>query len=162
MINHLKTEDWALLTCLLCGALLCTALFMEYFLGLAPCPLCMMQRIWLALVGLVAYLGLCHNPRWGIYPLVCGLCAVIGAAFSVRQLWLQSLPPEQAPSCGAPMSFLIETGNFGQLLTAMTSGTGDCASVSWSMLGLSIPGWLLLFFIMLAGCCVMQLRRGLG
>jgi disulfide bond formation protein DsbB len=60
------------------------------------------------------------------------------------------------------MSFLIETGNFGQLLTAMTSGTGDCASVSWSMLGLSIPGWLLLFFIVLAGCCVMQLRRGLG
>ena len=30
---------------------------------LSPCPLCMMQRIWLALTALFAYASLAHNPR---------------------------------------------------------------------------------------------------
>ena len=75
-------QQWAVITCTIAGALLCTALFMEHVMGLAPCPLCMMQRLWVAMVGIIAYVGLLHNPRWGIYPLFGCVAAVIGGGFS--------------------------------------------------------------------------------
>ena len=78
MINRLKTEQWATWVCLGAGGILCVGLLIEFALGLDPCPLCMMQRIWFALTGIVAWIGLSHNPRWGIYPLVSALCALVG------------------------------------------------------------------------------------
>ena len=78
MRNSLRTEQWATWICLGAGGILCIGLLVEFALGLAPCPLCMMQRIWFALTGIVAWIGLYHNPRWGIYPLVSALCALVG------------------------------------------------------------------------------------
>ena len=78
MINAVNTERWAALICIGAGGILCVGLLLEFALGLDPCPLCMMQRIWFALTGIVALIGLAHNPRWGIYPLVSALCAVVG------------------------------------------------------------------------------------
>ena len=88
MLPTWKADHWALAVCITAGALLCIALIMEHALFLAPCPLCMMQRIWLALTGLLAYASLAHNPRWGIYPLLGAISAIIGAGFSIRQLGL--------------------------------------------------------------------------
>ena len=81
MLESWKSEQWALAICILSGGLLCIGLVMEHAMGLSPCPLCMMQRIWLALVGLTAYASLAHSPRWGIYPLVGGVFAIIGSGF---------------------------------------------------------------------------------
>ena len=156
-----RTEAWAIVVCLASGALLCIALFMELVLGLTPCPMCMMQRIWLALCGIIASISLAHNPRLGIYPLLAGICAAVGASFSFRQLQLQSLPADQVPSCGPSLDYMIQAFPLSEVLTAMTQGTGDCAAVSWSLLGLSIPGWLFLFFLALIGGCIMQFRQGL-
>ena len=125
MKNSLKTELWATWICLGAGGILCVGLLVEFALGLAPCPLCMMQRIWFALTGIVAWIGLTHNPRWGIYPLVSALCAMVGGGFAIRQLWLQSLPADQVPSCGPDLSYMIDAFPLGDLLAAMTSGTGD-------------------------------------
>ncbi|MDP6186123.1 MAG: disulfide bond formation protein B, partial [Pseudomonadales bacterium] len=129
--------------------------------GLAPCPLCMMQRIWFALTGIVAWIGLSHNPRWGIYPLVSALCAMVGGGFAIRQLWLQSLPADQVPSCGPDLSYMIDAFPLGDLLVAMTSGTGDCAVVHDVIPLMSIAGWSLLGFSLLLFASVMQLRQSL-
>lgn len=166
MQNILKTEEWAALVCLGAGGVLCIGLVLEFALGLAPCPLCMMQRIWFTLTGVVALIGLSHNPRWGIYPLLSAVCASIGAAFALRQLWLQSLPADQVPSCGPDLSYMIEDvlvydAPLGQLLSAMTSGTGDCAATYDVIPLMSIPGWALLGFALLAFASVMQLRQSL-
>jgi disulfide bond formation protein DsbB len=134
MLESWKSEQWALAICILSGGLLCIGLVMEHAMGLSPCPLCMMQRIWLALVGLTAYASLAHSPRWGIYPLVGGVFAIIGSGFSLRQIWLQNLPKDQVPSCGPDLAYMIESFPLSDLLAAMTSGTGDCAEVSWSLL----------------------------
>ena len=139
------------------GALLGGALFMEHVIGLAPCPLCLMQRIWVMIVGAIALVGLAHSPRILIYPLLSVLAALTGAGFSIRQLYLQSLPPDQVPACGAPLDYLLE-GPLADLLREMTMGSGDCAEVSWSLFGVSIPGWTLLGFLVLAGLAVLQCR----
>lgn len=161
MRNMRETEQWGALVCLGAGGILCVGLVVEFALGLAPCPLCMMQRIWFALAGVVALIGLTHNPRWGIYPLLSALCAGIGGGFAIRQLWLQSLPADQVPSCGPDLSYMIDAFPLGELLTAMTSGTGDCAAVYDVIPLMSIAGWALLGFIILFAASVMQLRQGL-
>ena len=139
------------------GAMLGGALFMEHVMGLAPCPLCLMQRIWVMIVGAIALAGLTHNPRILIYPLLSFLAALIGAGFSIRQLYLQSLPADQVPACGAPLDYLLD-GPLADLLREMTMGSGDCAEVSWSLLGISLPGWALLGFLVMAGLAALQWR----
>ena len=161
MRNSLRTEQWATWICLGAGGILCIGLLVEFALGLAPCPLCMMQRIWFALTGIVAWIGLYHNPRWGIYPLVSALCALVGGGFAIRQLWLQSLPSDQVPSCGPDLSYMIDAFPLGDLLAAMTSGTGDCAVVHDVIPLMSIAGWALIGFSLLFFASVMQLRQSL-
>ena len=161
MKNSLKTEQWATWICLGAGGILCIGLLVEFALGLAPCPLCMMQRIWFALTGIVAWIGLSHNPRWGIYPLVSALCAMVGGGFAIRQLWLQSLPADQVPSCGPDLSYMVDAFPLGDLLVAMTSGTGDCAVIHDVIPLMSIAGWSLLGFSLLLFASVMQLRQSL-
>jgi len=153
-------QQWAVVTCFLSGGMLCIALHMEFIMGLAPCPLCMMQRFWMALTGLVAYISLLHNPRWGIYPVLGIGTALTGAYFSGKQLWLQSLPEDKVPACGPDLQYMLDSFPLSDVWVAMTAGTGDCAKVAWSLLGISIPGWTLLGFALLTVCLVLQLRQG--
>jgi disulfide bond formation protein DsbB len=160
LLNRARSEDLAIVILGLSGALLFGALVMEHLFAMAPCPLCLMQRVWFLAAGLFAVIGLLHDPRWGIYPLLTLISSLAGAGFAIRQLYLQSLPAGQAPACGAPVDYLISQSRFGELLSAMTSGTGDCATVTWQFLGISLPGWALLGFAALALLAVLQLRAG--
>jgi disulfide bond formation protein DsbB len=86
---------------------------------------------------------------------------MVGGGFAIRQLWLQSLPADQVPSCGPDLSYMIEAFPLGDLLAAMTSGTGDCAVVYDVIPLMSIAGWSLFGFSLLLFASVMQLRQSL-
>jgi disulfide bond formation protein DsbB len=152
------SEALALCALALCGALVASAQVMEHAFGYVPCPLCLMQRAWLLLAGLCTAAGLMHDPRWGIYPLLTAGSALAGGGFAIRQLWLQSLPPDQVPDCGAPIDYQIQNFPMLDVLRAMTQGTGDCAKVDWSFLGLSFAGWSLVGFVLIVAVAVAQLR----
>jgi disulfide bond formation protein DsbB len=139
-------------SCLLAGALV-----MEHLFDMDPCPLCLMQRVWFAIAGLISLTALLHSPRWGIYPLLTLLAAVIGAGFSIRQLYLQSLPEDQVPACGPDMTYMLENFPLSDVLAAMTRGTGSCAEVAWQF-GLTIPGWALVGFAAIAVLAMVQFR----
>ena len=115
-----------------------------------------MQRLWFLIAGLVAYAGLAHNPRWGIYPLLTISAALAGGAFAVRQLWLQTLPADQVPAC-VDLGRLLEFGMFSDALSAMVSGTGDCAAEP-PFLGVPIPLWSLAGFAAIVVAAVQQWR----
>lgn len=153
-------EATAITLLALTGGLLSAALVMEYAFGMAPCPLCLMQRIWFFLAGAFAFAGLMHNPRWGIYPLCSMLAALVGGGFAIRQLYLQNLPADQVPACGPDMAYMLEAFPLSEVLMAMTRGTGACADVVWGFLGLSIPGWSLVAFIGIVALAGAQLRAG--
>ena len=127
-----------------CLALLGTAYYMEYALGLEPCPMCIIQRIAVALAGLAALIGLIHNQ----YPKV--YFSAGGAASATRHLYLQSLPADQVPTCGPDLAYLIDKSYFADALSMLFIGDGNCAEVLWSLLGISIPGWVLI-------CCTLIL-----
>ncbi|MGE0621808.1 MAG: disulfide bond formation protein B [Pseudomonadales bacterium] len=155
-----RTEAMAALIVAVTGGLLGGAIIMEHAFGLDPCPLCLMQRVWFAFAGLISFVALLHSTRWGIYPLLTILAAMVGGGFSIRQLYLQSLPPEAVPACGPDMTYMLENFPLADVLAAMTRGTGDCAAVAWQF-GLTIPGWALVGFVGIVVLGVLWLRAGL-
>lgn len=124
--------------------------YFEYAMGLQPCPLCVMQRICVfVLLGLMG-LSLRTLKKAHIVSFMQFLVACAGLYFSLRQLWLQSLPPEQAPACMPGLDVLIQYFPWQAIAKALFWGAGDCAEVKWTMFGISMPGWTAMYFLFMA------------
>ncbi len=151
-----------LLGFLVCAGLIGWALWLQYGLGLEPCPLCMFQRIAVVAVGLVFLVAFIHNPRAGGaagYATLAVLFAGIGAAFAPRQVWLQALPKDQVPACGMGISYMLETMPFADVLAKVIEGSGECAEKGWEFWGLAIAGWTFVFFVTMALAAIALVRR---
>lgn len=145
-----------------CLGLILTGLYMQHVMGLAPCALCVTQRIFIIAVGVIALLAFIHNPNTKgrrIYASIGALLAVGGGYFSSHHMWLQSLPADEAPACGPGLEYILETFPLQEALTVLLRGDGDCAEVVWSFLGLSIAGWTLVAFTGLLLINLWQLLR---
>ncbi len=137
---------------LVCAALLAYALYAQFHLGLEPCPLCIFQRIGIALTGLVFLLAALHHPRGGgrtVYAVLIALAALATAALAGRHLYVQSLPPGTLPSCGAPLAMLLKFTPLFELIKKVLTGSGECGEVNWRFLGLAMPAWVLLWALAL-------------
>jgi disulfide bond formation protein DsbB len=87
--------------------------------------------------------------------------ALIGIWLSGRQLWLQSLPEDKVPACGPDIYFIMERLPFSESLQSMLFGSGSCAEVQWTLIGISIPGWTFIFFLLILIASVwLMLFRG--
>ena len=130
--------------------LIIVALFFEHMLLLEPCLLCYAQRACVYLVIFLSLVGFLHkNQSLIIFRTYIGLVITIivcGILLSIRQLYLQNLPPELVPSCGPDIDYLFETLPVLEVFMLAIRGDGNCAEVLWSFLGISIPGWLLIAF----------------
>lgn len=144
-----------------CTAATLTALYLQYFMAMEPCPLCMSQRIFIVLVGVVALVAFLHHPAQRgrrIYAVIGLLLALTGSYFSSRQLWLQSLPPELVPACGPSLSYMFDVFPFMEVLKTMLQGDGNCAEID-RLFGVSLPLWTLLAFIACAVANIFQALR---
>jgi len=138
----------------LCAALIGSALYSQTHLGLEPCPLCIFQRIGIALLGLVFLAAAVHDPRdWGryLYAVAIGLTALATLLVAARHVYVQSLPPGSLPSCGAPLSVLLQFTPVWQVVRKVLTGSGECSEVNWRFLGLAMPAWVLIWALLLAG-----------
>lgn len=149
---------------LICLVGLGFAYYAQFYLGLEPCPLCIFQRLALSGLGLVFLLAAVHNPRdWGAkgYGVLIGLSAAVGGGIAARHVWLQHLPPEETPRCGPGLDYMLQTMPLNETLREVLTGSGECATVDWTLLGLSMPHWTLLLFLGLGVVGVMgNWRRG--
>lgn len=138
---------------LACAGLMAYALYAQHGLGLEPCPLCILQRVAVIATGLVFLVAAVHGPagrgRW-VYAGLAFLAAAIGAGIASHHVWLQSLPADQVPACGPGFDYMMEAFPLGQALRMIFAGSGECAEVDWTLLGLSMPVWTLIGFIGLA------------
>ncbi|TAM62617.1 MAG: disulfide bond formation protein B [Rhodanobacter sp.] len=148
---------------LICAGLLGFALYSEYQWGMDPCPLCIFQRIAFLVMALFFLLGALHSPRhrgrW-LYSVGTLLGAAFGAVVAGRHLWIQSLPADQVPSCGPPLNYMFSAFPFEKVLKLVFTGSGECAKVA-PILGLPMPAWTLLWFVLLGAWTIhATLRRG--
>lgn len=142
--------------------LMAAAYYMQYVMGLEPCAMCMLQRFILVMVGLVLMVATIQNPASrgvGIYAIVTMVLSLAGLASAGRHVWLQHLPADQVPECAPPWDYLIDSFPLTDVIRTMLKGSGDCAVVTWRMLGMSIPEWMLLVFAGFTVLGVLQIVR---
>ncbi len=140
------------LLALVCAALMGFALYAQYILELEPCPLCILQRVAMISAGLIFLLAFLHGPgKVGarVYGVLAGVAAAIGAAIAGRHQWLQGLPPGEVPACGPGLEYMLDVFPLTEALRRTFTGSGECAEVVWRFLGLSMPGWVLVWFVFL-------------
>jgi disulfide bond formation protein DsbB len=132
-----------------CAALLAWAYYLQLVVGLEPCPLCIFQRIALIALTLVFIGATLHGARGRAALAWAGLIALAagaGAAIAARHVWLQNLPPDLVPACGPGLDYLLEVMPAFDVLQEVFTGSGECAKVDWTLLGLSMPVWTLAAF----------------
>ena len=143
---QIRNLSGLLIVCLLMGY----ALYSEHVLGLVACPLCIFQR--LAMIGLGVIFALAFFAQWAplIVSRLLGLLgfviAGIGLGIAARHVYIQNLPPELVPTCGPGLDYLMDAFPLLEALTLIMTGSGECAEVSWRFLGVSMPGWVLVWF----------------
>ena len=139
---------------LACAGLMGYALYAQYQLMLEPCPLCILQRIAVIGLGLVFLIAGLHNPaRVGrfVYASLLAIAMFLGAIVAGRHAWLQIIPEDQVPACGPGLDYMWENFPLADVINMVFQGSGECASVDWQFLGLSMPAWVLIAVIGLGG-----------
>jgi disulfide bond formation protein DsbB len=136
-----------------------SALMSQYWGGLAPCELCLLQRWpWAAaiLVALVAFIT-GSRPALPWVALVLAIVFALSVAFAfyhvgVEQHWFAG--PSACTASGGGALTLEE-------MKRQIIGTAPvlCDRVQWSLFGVSLAGWNLLASLGMAGVCAVVFAR---
>lgn len=135
---------------LACLGLLSVGAYLQLVEELEPCPLCISQRLAILATGLLFLVAAVHNRARRVYAVTIAASAAIGASISARHVWLQHLPPDEVPECSPGLDYVFAHFPLTDTIRLMLTGTGECAKVDWTLLGLSIPAWTLMAFVGLA------------
>jgi len=128
-----------------------SAYFLEYYLLLEPCPLCLLQRY--LLWGIVFLFGAgalqnCKSFGRIIYCTSTGTLSILGIILAGRHVWLQHLPPtSEIPTCTAGFEKMLTYKPIFEVLQTILAESQSCARVDFTILGQSLSFWSLLFFI---------------
>jgi protein dithiol:quinone oxidoreductase len=158
----LSYRSVGILVFLFCAGLLGFAYYLQFAKDIEPCPLCIFQRGFFLLVGIISLIAAIHNPgkigRW-IYAILCDLSALGGLVVAGRQVWLQHLPADKVPECGPGLDYMLDAFPLAEILKKVLQGSGECAEAGWRFLSLSIAEWSLLCFIGLSLVVMLQATR---
>ena len=137
---------------LTCFAMLGYAIYAEKVLGYVPCPLCMFQRVCIGTLGIVFLVAGLHRARL-IGARVYGVLVFLAAGATIwvagRHVWIQAQPPGTVPACGAPLDSLMQMFPVLEVIRKVMTGGGECGTIDWTFLGLSMPMWVLICSITL-------------
>jgi disulfide bond formation protein DsbB len=152
-----------LLGFLACACLLAYAYYAQYVMHLEPCPLCIFQRIVIFGLGVIFLIATLHEPAaFGrrVYAVLLALTALATIGVAIRHLYIQSLPPDAVPACGASLDFMLKVFSLSEVLVKVLTGSGECAKVTWEFLGLAMPAWVLISAVALGAWALwVNLRR---
>ena len=115
------------------------ALYLEHVMLFSPCGLCITQRVFFILCGLVCLASAIHNSSADgqkVYAFAAAAMCIFGSYFAGRQIWLQHLPEDLVPACGPGFTYIRDNFPFMQLLDFLLVGDGNCAEVQFRFLGI--------------------------
>lgn len=153
---------------LICAGLLSGAVYLQVTHHLLPCPLCVGQRIAYWLIGLVGIVAFIHNPlnrTARFYSALMVGFALLGASIAIRQEWI--IAQGHIGGCSlaiSPEEKLLNAVPLAQWWPSMFEANGDCASVTWRFLSLSMPDWSLIWFALfvVAGVYLWRMKSRAG
>ena len=131
-------------------ALLAEALILQHLQGQAPCPLCVLQREAFFLTGVIALAAAVHNPQprgAAIYAAAMALAALSGLGVAIWHVWTLYHPKF---GCGIDvMEQIVNNLPTAKLLPFIFYASGDCSARHDPILGLMVPEWSLVWFMLL-------------
>jgi len=145
------TRSYAAFVLIASAVVLGAALLSQYWGGLAPCELCILQRWpWTAAITIALVAVLVGNrPALSWVALLLALVFAVGAIFAfyhlgVEQKWFAG---PSACTAGGARAMTLED------LKKQLVGTPPvmCDKVQWSLFGVSLAGWNLLASLIMAG-----------
>ena len=133
------------------------ALYLQHAHDMLPCPLCVIQRYAFIGIGLASLVGaLSHKIRGGAGLAL--LAALGGLATVGKHLYVLANP---GFSCGIdPMETILNKIPTATLLPWLFKAEGLCESATDAVLGLSIPQWSAVWFVLLTITLVWVLVAG--
>jgi disulfide bond formation protein DsbB len=136
----------------LSGLSLILALWMTSALNLLPCHLCMIQRalyVMIIMISLCGFLFRRSRTKPTIAYSINLLVALCGLGIALRQSYLQWYPSPEPAACLPDFSTLLNFFTPLEALMETLKGSGNCAQIDWTFLGLSIAQYSAILFLFL-------------
>jgi disulfide bond formation protein DsbB len=152
VLNPLKSFSeqrlsWGLLLIAVIFFELC-ALFFQHVMNLAPCVMCIYERVAMLGIGGASIIGLI-NPRSKLFRYL-GLIAWFAASIQGYLLASKHVDYQLNPSPFATCDIFVNFPSWAPLnvwLPQMFEAYGDCSEIVWQWLGWSMPQWLVFIFV---------------
>jgi len=134
------------------------ALWTQHGLGMEPCPWCILQRLIIVLIVLVALLGLAWRGVAGTL-LTGGLIVALSGAGMAAALW-QHFVAAASDSCKTTLAERIISGlGLDGSLPEIFQPRASCAEAAAALLGVPYEFWSLALFVLL-GLMALRLLAG--
>lgn len=157
----LKGKTGYLLGFASCFFIVGLALVIQTQYHLEPCPLCISQRIIFMSLGVLLLIAAFIPPRTMLKKIFTGLqvlAALGGAGVAIRHWYLQANKESMIADCGVGFDYMFENFPLEKALKLVFRGTGDCAAIDWTFLGLTLPQLGLISFVALAVYAIYLLK----
>lgn len=150
MFKSFIARRYALCALVLSVGGLALALVLQHGFGMAPCPLCITQRMALVVTALCAAVALAVPQRYR------AVFSWSGAAASAAGLSLASwhtykmLVPSTATTCAEGLGFWLDNLWFSEHLPFIFAPRGDCIQDAANLLGTPLPAYSVVLFLAIA------------
>ena len=133
-----------------CFGIVILALVIQTQYNLEPCPLCITQRLFFMGLGVLFLIGAFIKPASILQKIFTTLqvaTALGGAGWAIRHWYLQANKESMIADCGVGFDYMFENFPLQKMFKLIFKGTGDCALIDWTFLGLTLPQLALICFI---------------
>ncbi|MFA6041292.1 MAG: disulfide bond formation protein B [Methylophilus sp.] len=133
-----------------CFALVALALFIQTQSNLEPCPLCITQRIIFMSLGVLFLVAAFIPPATlfnKLFTLLQVLTAFGGVGVAIRHWYLQANRENIVADCGVGFNYMFENFPLQKAFKLLFRGTGDCAAIDWTFIGLTLPQLALIAYL---------------
>ncbi|RKS87174.1 thiol:disulfide interchange protein DsbB [Orbus hercynius] len=124
-----------------------TALYFQHGLGLAPCTLCIYQRMCLLGILLASVIGLLA-PKRLIFRVI-ALLIWLYSAFTGFNLAFQQARLQFAPSLSDSCTLNVDLPTWlplNEWMPSIFNATGSCAEKAWAFLTIEMSQWMIIIF----------------
>ena len=160
IFSKVPLRAWFAILGLGCLGLVAVGMELQYLFKLAPCPLCIFQRLLYIVIGVIGLLGFAWPAGRLLWSVLIGGLGLLGVGVAAYQTWMQAYP-HLAPECSFTDPNAIErlVDWLGMEWPSLFLATGFCSSRDWELFGLSMANWSVLIFARIVAYVALFLLR---
>ncbi len=153
-MDHLK-----LISGIISILLVILSVIIQDIFNLEPCPLCITQRVIFLTSGITFFIFYFKPINKIIELSILGMINLIGLIFAIRHVLIQRKVINIPAECGIDLEYMFDNFPLREVFELIFRGTGDCSEIDWSFLGITIPEWSAIWFLILMAMTYTNYKR---